>query len=77
MCFSPKCFAVGQQPQKIAGVLPAGDDHDVGDAGIDKRLDRIIDHRLVVNRKQMLVGDFGEGKEPAAGASRENDTLHM
>ena len=70
-------LAVGQQAQKIAGIFPAGDDHDVGDAGIDQRLDRVVDHRLVVDGQQVFVGDFGEGKEPAAGSAREDDAFHM
>ena len=69
-------FAVGQQPQKIARIAAAGDDHDVLDPRVHQRLDRVIDHRLVVNRQQMLVGDFGERKQAAAGAAGENDAFH-
>ncbi len=70
-------LAVGEQAEKIARILAARDHHDVGDAGIDQGLDRVIDHRLVVNGKQMFVGDFGEGREPAAGSAREDNTFHM
>ncbi len=73
----PEALAIGQQPQKVPRVLPACDHHDIGDAGIDERLDRIKDHRLVINGKQVLVGDFGERKQPAARASRKYDTFHM
>ncbi len=69
-------LAVGQQAQKIAGIPAAGHDQDVPDARIHQRLDRVVNHRLVVNRQQMLVGDFGQGKQPAARAAGENDALH-
>ena len=38
--------------------------------GIDQGLDRIIDHGLVVNRQEMLIGDASKGIESAAGSAR-------
>ncbi len=69
-------FAVGQQAQEIAGIAPAGDDQNVADAGIDQRLDRVIDHRLVIDRQQVLVGDFGKRKQTASRAASQNDAFH-
>ena len=56
---------VAEQPQELAGVVAAGDDHDVVDAGLDQRLDRVVDHRLVVDRQQVLVGDAGQRVQAA------------
>ena len=55
----PELFAIGQQPQKVSRVLAAGDDQDIPDPRIDQRLDGVIDHRFLVNRQQVLVGDLG------------------
>ena len=68
--------AVPQQAKKIARRVPAGDDHDVRDPGLREGFERIVDHRLVVHRQQMLIGDFGERAEPRTQASGEDDALH-
>ena len=69
-------FAVGQQAQEIARVAAAGDDQDVLDPGVHQRLDGIVDHRLVIDRQQMLVGDFGEREQTASRTSGQHDTFH-
>ena len=43
----------------------------------DERLDRVRDHRPVVDRQQVLVRDPRERMESAAGASGEDDALHV
>ena len=68
--------AVAEQPQEVAGVIAARDDQQVADAGIDERLDGIENHRLVVNRQKMLVGDLGQRREPRAQTAGENDAFH-
>ena len=70
-----RIFPICQQPQKIAGIASAGDQQDLLDARIHQRLDRIVDHRLVVNRQQMLVRDFGQRKQTAAGTPGERRRL--
>jgi hypothetical protein len=52
-------FPIRQEAEKIAGVASSGNDHDVGYPGFDKRLDREVNHRPVVNRQQVLICDFG------------------
>ena len=37
---------------------------------------RVVDHRLVINGKQLLGGDLGQGVQSGAGASGKNDTFH-
>jgi hypothetical protein len=55
-----KRFAVSEQSQKIASRTASGDDHDVMNAGVDKGLNGVKDHRLVVDRQQMFVCDGGK-----------------
>ena len=54
-----ECFSISQQLKKVAGRIATGDDHDVGNPSIHQRLNRIIDHRLVVDGQEMLVGYRG------------------
>ena len=69
-------LAVLQQAQKIAGVVPAGDDQDVANAGIHQRLQRIEDHGLVIHRQQVLVGDTSQWIQTRADAARQDYALH-
>ena len=52
--------AVAEQAEELAGVRAAGDEHQLADPGGDERLDRVRDHRPVVDRQQVLVRDPGE-----------------
>ena len=67
--------AVGQQAQKIARIPAAGDDQNLSNARIHQRLDGVVNHGLVVNRQQVLVGDLGQRKHAAAGTARQHDAL--
>ena len=67
--FQPEMLSVGQQAQKIARVFAPGDNQNVADARFHQRLDGIVDHRFVVNRQQVFVGDIGQGIEPASAAT--------
>ena len=55
---------------------PSGDEHQLADPGVDQRLDRVRDHRPVVQRQQMLVRYPGQRVKPRAGAAGEDDVLH-
>src|SRR5215207_2185772 len=68
--------AVAEQPQELARVGAPGDHHQLGDPGRDERLDGVGDHRPVVDRQQVLVGDAGQRMQPAAGPTRQDDPLH-
>ena len=68
--------AVAEQPEELAGMRPAGDEHQLDDARLDERLDRVRDHRPVEERQQMLVRDPRERMEPRARAACEDDALH-
>ena len=68
--------AVRQQLDDVAHALATDDDHDLADAHPGERLDRVVDHRPVVDRQQVLVGDDRERVEPGRGAAGEDDALH-
>ena len=68
--------AVAEQPEELARVRPAGDEHQLVDARLDERLDRVGDHRPVVERQQVLVRDPRQRMEPRARAAGEDDALH-
>ena len=72
----PERGAVGEQLDDVADALAADDDHDLADAHPGQRLDRVVDHRPVVDRQQMLVGDDRQRVEPRRGPAGENDALH-
>ena len=57
---SAQFSAVSQQWQELAGVISAGDDHDLVDSSLYQRMDWIEDHWLVVDRQQMFVRDASQ-----------------
>ena len=69
-------FAVAEELEEVPGVLAAGDDEDVLDAGVEEALDGVVDHRAVVDREEVLVGDEGERSEPCPEAAGEDDAFH-
>ena len=69
-------LAVAEQPEELAGVEAARHDHHLVDAGLDERLDRVVDHRAIEDRQEVLVGDAGQRVEPTPGAACEDHTLH-
>ncbi len=69
-------FAVTEKFQKIPGRITAGHHKNIAHAGANKGFDRIIDHRLVIDRKKMLVGNFSEREKPASEPSRKDHTFH-
>ncbi len=72
----PELLAVLQQAQKIAGVVAAGDDQDVANAGVHQDLQRVEDHGFVVHREQVLVGDAGERIKARANTACQDYALH-
>ncbi len=66
---------VTQQALETGDVLRGGNQQDVPHPGPHQGRDRIVDHRLVVDRHQLLAGHQGQRVEPGAGPAGENDTL--
>src|SRR6266566_2978615 len=71
----PVVVAVPEQAEELARVRPAGDEHQLGDARLDKGLDRVGHHRPVVDREQVLVRDQGQRVQPRARAAGEDHAL--
>ncbi len=69
-------FAVLQQAQEVACVLASGDNQNVAHSGIDQRLQRVKNHRLVIDRKQVLVGNPRQRIQPRPNSSGQYDALH-
>ena len=68
--------AVTQQPLELLGVLGRGDDQHLADAGHHQRRQRVVDHRLVVDRHELLGDAPGDGVQPRARAPGQDDALH-
>ena len=68
--------AVAEQPLELLGVVRRGDDQDVADAGQHQRRQRVVDHRLVVDRHQLLADAQGDRVQPGAGAAGKDDSAH-
>ena len=51
-------FSVSEKAQKVPGIFPAGYDKDIPDAGIHQYFYGIINHRLVIDRQQVFIGNF-------------------
>ena len=68
---------VAEQPLEVRQVGGRRDDQDVTDAGHHEDGQRVVDHRLVVDRQQLLAGDGGERVEARSAAAREYDALHI
>ena len=56
--------AVAEQPVEAVGLVGRGDDEDVADAGEHQRRERVVDHRLVVDRHQLLADALGDRVQP-------------
>ena len=55
--------------------MRGGDDQDIPDARQHEGGQRVVDHRFVVNREQLLADQTGEWIEPRSCPARENDSL--
>ena len=68
--------AIAQQRLEAGRIGGGGDDQDVLNACQHQRGQGVIDHRLVIDRQQLLAGDHGQRVKPGAGTAGENDTFH-
>ena len=67
--------SAAEQLLKAGLILGRGDDQKLGDAGEHQRRQRVINHRLVVNRQQLLRHRRRHRIQPRARAAGENDSL--
>src|SRR3990172_2369011 len=69
--------AVTEELREPRGVLRRGDDEDVPDPGQHEHRERVIDHRLVVHRQELLRHRQRRWKEPRARAAGEDDPFSL
>jgi len=72
----PEVRAVREQLDDVADALPTDDDHDLADAHPGQGLQRVVDHRPVVDRQQVLVRHDREREQACGGPTREHDPFH-
>jgi len=67
---------VAQEPLEERQVVGRGDEQDVADAREHEDAQGVVDHRLVVDRQQLLADRHGQGVQARARAARQHDSLH-
>jgi hypothetical protein len=68
--------AVPEQPDELVLVMGCGDDEDVPEAGQHEHRQRVVDHRLVVDREQLLAHRAGNRMKSGARAPGQDDPFH-
>ena len=69
-------IAVTEELDDVADALAADDDHHLADPHPGEGLDRVVDHRPVVDRQEVLVRHDREREQPRRGPAGEDDALH-
>ena len=67
---------ISQQLHDVTDTLAADDDHDLPNAHSRERLERVVDHRPVVDRQEVLVRDDREREQSGGGAASEDEAFH-
>jgi hypothetical protein len=68
--------AVSQQPLKLRQIPRRRDDENISDSGEHEHGQGIIDHRLVVDWKELFRDSFGYGMEPGRPSAGEKNSTH-
>ena len=68
--------AVAEQLPEARQILRRGNQAKLADAALDERRERIIHHRLVVNRLELFARHQRERIQPRPGAASEDDAFH-
>jgi len=69
-------LAVREESHDIADAATTEDKHALDDAHLGKCLEREVDHRPVVDRQQVLVGDDRHREQAGGGTASEDESLH-
>src|SRR5450759_1767328 len=65
---------VTEQALELLGVVRRRDHQHVADPGQDQRRQRVVDHRLVVHRDELLAHADGDRVQPSPGAPGQDDS---
>ena len=68
---------VAQQALEVREVRGRRDQEDLADARQHQRGERVVDHRLVVDREQLLAGNGGQRIQTCAAAAGEDNALQF
>ncbi len=68
--------AVAEQLFEARQILRRGDEAQLADAALDERRERIIHHRLVIDRLELFARHQRERIQPRPGAAGEDDAFH-
>ncbi|MCY1429248.1 hypothetical protein D9M71_451580 [compost metagenome] len=74
--FDTELAAVAQQLFVLGQVVRGGNQQDFPNTGEHQHRDRVVDHRLVVDRQQLLGNTQGNGVQASAGAAGEDYPFH-
>ena len=69
----PEIRPIAQHPLKLRGIFGRGDNQNLADPRQHQRAQRIIDHRLVKNRHQLLGNTARQRVKPRARTARQDD----
>jgi len=72
----PELRSVPEQPFELLRVVRCGDDQDVSDTSQNQRGQRIVNHRLVVDRHQLFTDTQGDWMESGAGSAGKDNSAH-
>ncbi len=71
-----KAAAVTEHLFEARQIVRRGDEAQVANAAFDERRERIINHRLVINRLELLARHQRKRIQPRPGAAGQNDAFH-
>src|SRR3989304_783391 len=74
--FEAEFFSVSQELQKISGIVSARDNQDVIDPRINQCLNRVVNHRLIIDGKEGFIGHLGQWVESSPQPPRQNNPFH-
>jgi hypothetical protein len=67
--------AIAEQPRKRRLIYRRGDGQHLTDPGQHQGAERVIDHRFVVHRQQLLAQRLGDRVQPGDAAAGQDDAL--
>jgi hypothetical protein len=69
--------AVAQHALELFLILRRGDDCDLADVAEHQHRQRVIDHRLVIDRQQLFGHTHGDRVQPCARTTSQNDAFAL
>ena len=67
-------MAIAEQAPECLLVVGGGDDQHLADPSQHQGAERVINHRLVVNRQQLFADGLGDRMQPRAAPASQDDS---